>query len=324
MKRLFGWAGHNIDGVVALLVAVVISTLEVVGNLPAGTVNSAVLLVLGFLAVTLLRDRVRGDEANAAVNGHLRRAGDLTERVLALTDRVGAVERTLQDTTMVRALSGPEVAVALAEGRSNTDRWIFRGGTGTYIRAVTLRDCVANARRDRRALLVRLEIIDPTNEDVCASYSSFRRSLSTDQSTWTVERTQRESYATVVAACWYRQRYELLDIEVGLSQVMPTLRWDLSARHLIVTNESRGPALMVRAGRLLYDYMHTELRKSFEQARRVPLERARQVPLGTQPTLDQVRRLFTMLDMPLPSSFTDDDVADIVDRALHADNPYDS
>lgn len=116
-----------------------------------------------------------------------------------------------------------------------------------------------------------MEIIDPTDEEVCASYGRFRRSLDTSEADWTMERTQRESYTTIVACCWYRQRFELLDVRIGLSRVMPTLRWDLSASSLVITQgDPRKPALLVEHGKPLYDYLYTELSKSLEQARPVP------------------------------------------------------
>jgi hypothetical protein len=324
MRRLAAWVGANIDGVVAFAVAVVIVVVDVFSSLPIGTVISAILLVLGVLSVAMLRDRARKEDSEQQVLDYLRRSGEIAQALTSLEATIGTVVRALSDASMVRVLSWPEVAMAHAEARRSTDRWVFRGGTGTYIRAVTLRECVANARRDRRALLVRLEIIDPTNEDVCANYARFRRSLSVTQTDWTLERTQRESYATILACCWYRQRYELLDIKVGLSQVMPTLRWDLSARSLIITQEDpRGPALLVASGKLLYDYLHTELSKSLEQAHQVPVERVRHVQLGDDPTVDETRKLFLALNMALPSTFTDRDVADIIMRALHAENPYD-
>jgi hypothetical protein len=234
------------------------------------------------------------------------------------------VSRALSDLSMVRVLTWSEVTAVLAEARRTTDRWVFRGGTGTYVRARTLPDCVAHARRDRRALMVRLEIIDPMDQEACASYARFRRSLADDETDWTVERTQRESYATIVACCWHRQRYELLDVKIGLSRVMPTLRWDLSASGLLITQgDPRRPALYVERGKLLYDYLYTELRTSLEQARSLPLDRTRDIELGDPPTLEEVRRLLQALDMPLPSSFTDSDVADVINRALRAENRYD-
>jgi hypothetical protein len=323
MKRFLTWLGRNVDPLLAVFAAAVVVVLDLASEVPPETVSSGILFVLGVLSVAVLRDRARSDETEQQLREEVQRAAAVAPALAALTATVNDVVRTLDDATMVRVVSGPEVAAALADARRTTDRWIFRGGTGTYIRAKTLPDCVEHARQHRRQLQMRLEIIDPTNEKVCASYVRFRHSFSGDQSDWTVERTQRESYATIVAACWHRQRYELLDVEIGLSQIMPTLRWDLSAQCLIITQESQHkPALLIRHDKLLYAYLYTELRKSLEQARPVPLNLAGHILLGVQPTVDEIRRLFRALDMPLPNTFTDDDVADIVDRALNAKDPY--
>jgi hypothetical protein len=331
MKNPLPWLGRNIDPILALIVALVVGSLEVFSTVPSSTVSSGILLVLGVLSVAVLRDRLTKDTTEQQLRAEVRRAGELQSTVGQLAMAVASMQatvvdvaKTLDDATMVRVLSGPELSRKFADARRNTDRWIFRGGTGTYIRAATLPECVANARRDRRTLQMRLEIIDPTDEAVCASYVRFRHSLEGDQSAWTMERTQRESYATIVAACWYRQRYELLDIEVGLSRVMPTLRWDMSADYLVVTQESpNNPALLTEHNKLLYTYVQTELRKSFEQARPVPLELVRTTPLSDMPTVEEVRRLFVDLRMPLPSVYTNRDIGDIVSRALRAENLYD-
>jgi hypothetical protein len=324
MRNFLAWLGRNVDPLLAVAVALVVGALEIFSNVSESTVSGGVLLVLGVLSIAILRDRHREDSSERELREEVRRAGAVAPALTALQDSISRVDRMLDDATMVRVLTGPEVTQALADARRTTDRWMFRGGTGTYIRAMTLRDCVDSARRDRRTLQMRLEIIDPTDDRVCQSYVSFRHSLSSRRSEWTVERAQRESYATIVASCWYRQRYELLDIEVGLSSVMPTLRWDLSATSLIVTQENATmPGLMVERGKLLYTYMQTELRKSLEQAKPVALELARDVVLSDEPMVDEVRRLFRTLNMPLPASFTDQDVRDIIARALNADNPYD-
>lgn len=325
MKNMLRWLARNIDPLLAVVVAVALGILNVFTNVSAATLSGGVLLVLGVLSVAVLRDRHREDDTEEAMREEVRRASELASALTGMQGTLGRLERMLDDATMLRVLPGPtEVAQAHANARRTTDRWIFRGGTGTYIRAVTLRECVANARRDRRTLQVHLEIIDPADKRVCENYVSFRQSLATDQPEWTVERAQRESYATIVACCWYRQRYELLDLHIGLSSVMPTLRWDMSAACLIVTQESpHKPALLVEHGKLLYTYMQTELRKSLEQARPVQLDLARNATLSDDPTIDEVRRLFLAMNMPLPASVTDRDIHDIISRALHAENPYD-
>jgi hypothetical protein len=324
------WAARNADGLIALVAALVIVAVDIIAEVSQETLTTGILLVLSVLAIAMLRDREHREQIEQQIN----RQGELANRVLPalatspgrlekVEDGVEAVTRALNDTSMVRVLSGSEVSAHLADARRITDRWYFRGGTGTYTRAVTLPECVENARNVRRTLQIRLEIIDPTNEEVCDRYAQFRTSLSRDRNGWSLERTRRESYATIVACCWYRQRYDLLDVRVGLSQTMPTLRWDLSSRHLVITHENPGlPALLITSDKLLYEYMQTEMGKSLEQARRVPLEAARQVPLGDEPTVDEVRRLFVALGMPLPSTFDNRDVGDIITRALRAENPY--
>lgn len=335
MGRLTAWIVRNADGVVALVLSALIAILAWVDVAGTNEINGATLLVLAVLAATLLRDRSRAELLEREVRTAVRQAlpalaqlPERLERVAELEEVVAGTRRALDEMSMVRVLSGPEIGHALAEARRNTDRWMFKGGTGTYIRAVTLPECVENARRENRTLFVRLEIVDPTNEELCDMYARFYRSLSTRPDgigePWTVDRTRKESFATILAACWYRQRFGLLDIDIGLSSTMTTFRWDMSAHSVIMTQENpSAPALMIERGKYYYDRYSLELLTSLEQARRVPIEQAKTVPLSEEPTVEEVRRLFTALALPLPAAFADRDVADIVSKALRPRNPYD-
>src|SRR5215211_2735364 len=126
MRRLIAWAGRNIDGVVTLVITVLIVTLDLFGNISEDLKSGAVLLVLGTLAVTMLRDRET-----------VRRFASVPETVNALESTVASVGRAVDDMSMVRVLTWSEVSATYAEARRTTDRWVFRGGTGTYVRART-------------------------------------------------------------------------------------------------------------------------------------------------------------------------------------------
>ncbi|WP_433655981.1 hypothetical protein ACQPW1_33540 [Nocardia sp. CA-128927] len=296
MARWLIWLRNNVDGVVALVLAVTVGLLAVIDVIPVDNVNAAMLLVLALLATTLLRDR------------HLS-------------------AKAMRDANSVQLLSGPEIGHALTLSRRGTEQWIFKGGTGTYIRAVTLRECVENARREQRPLRMQLEILDPTNEVLCKTYAQYRSSLSPEADRtgelWTTERTRKEAFATVLAACWYRQRFTFLTIDVGLSTVMTTFRWDLSSSCVIVTQDNPNtPALMFERDKPHYRDFNRELVASFKQTRQVPLSRSEELQLSDEPTVDQVRSLFQILSLELPAAFTDRDVADIVRRALQPRNPY--
>ena len=295
MVRFTGWLRANADGIVALLIAVTVGVLAVLDVLGTEKVNAAILLVLALLAATLLKDRRSASRA--------------------------------ADTSAVRQLSTLEVGQENAQARRHTDQWIFKGGTGTYLRAATLPECVEHARREQRPLRMQLEIIDPTDEALCTAYAQFRSSLSPGPDgtgeTWTVLRTRKESFATVLAACWYRQRYPFLTIEVGLSKVMSTFRWDLSSQNVIMTQDDPShPALMFAKGKPYYRAYSRELVASFRQARRIDLDKASELQLSDEPTVEEIRKLFSMLELELPRSFTDRDIAEVTIKALRAKNPY--
>lgn len=279
----------------------------VLGDVISDKVSSgATLLVLGTLAVGSMTER-------------LRRKSDIQE---AYAD----TRRALEDLAMVRSLSGDQVGDALERARAQTNRWYFKGGTGTYLRAVTLPRCVEAATRQRAQLSIKIDIINPAEEQTCAAYARFRQTFARRHNddaahAWTADRTRKEAYATVLAACWFRQRLDTLEISVHLSSGVPTLRFDLSETCLIITQDDPNRVnLLVARDQPLYDYYVTELHQSREQAVRLDLRGV--APLGDEPTVDEVRAVFDDVDLPLPSVFSDADVAEIVEKALHAEDPY--
>ncbi|MGH7749045.1 MAG: hypothetical protein ACREQ5_30410, partial [Candidatus Dormibacteria bacterium] len=299
---------------------VVLSYADVIGADPS-VINNAILLVLAILATTLLRDRVR--------SGIIERDLEKTlELVTQLDAKLTGTKQALDAASNVQVLAGEEVSQALGDARRDTEGWTFKGGTGTFIRAVTLPECVQRARRDGRPLTMRLEIVDTTNETACDHYAVFRRSLSRRPDgtgeIWTIDRTRKESLATILAACWHRQRYRLLTVEVGLSSTITTFRWDLSSRSLIITQQDpREPALLIKRGWVYYDRYATELLTSFEQSTRLPIEQAaKAVPLSDEPSVEEAMKLFVALHIALPSSFDDRAVSDIIRKAVQAKNPY--
>lgn len=330
LRQAASWAAQNADGAIALLLAIVVGVLGVLPNeiVPDEVLNAATLVILALVATALLRDRARQAPVEETItSGALAELPVRLARLEEIETLVGSTRKALDSLQLVRVLgSKQEIAQSHAEARKDTHRWSFKGGTGTYLRAVTLPLCVAAARRDKRHLTVRVEVIDPSNLEVCETYAHYRRSLSDAPDgtgeTWTTDRARKESYATILAAFWHRQRYGLLDIAVGLSSTMTTFRWDVSATRLIMTVEDPNRAMTALAGTFYYENCDTELRLSFEQARRVPLEMYKKVPLSDEPTIEEVQELFDRVGVPLPKSYNGHDVVDIARKALRAVDPY--
>ncbi|GLZ56626.1 hypothetical protein AB0B74_04770 [Micromonospora parva] len=334
MARNWSWLKENIEPLVALTLAITVSLLGIVDVVSVELVNKAIPLTLAVFAFALLRDRWRRDASDRDVKATLGASSVTLQKVSAQLEQVNALnslvvqaQRSLDEVSTVRVLTGPAISEALAEARHRTDRWSFRGGTGTFTRIVTLPECVDKARRDRRSLAFRLEILDPRDIDLCEEYARLYRSLSEDPSAreqaWDGDGTRREIYATILAACWHKEMYGPLSMEIGLSKVISTFRWDLSSRSLVITQRGpRFPAMVIDSGRYYYDCWSTELQTSFEQCPKVPLELARRVPLGVRPEPADVRRLFAVLDLQLPKEYTDADVSKIVEKALYDRDPY--
>lgn len=301
VRALTKWIAKYGDEIVAILLTLVLFVLGWQDIVGATAINNTILLVLAVMIAGNLRDRY-------SVHG-------MHERVLG--ELAGATE--------IRVLTGSQVATELRAARHTTEFWHFRGGTGTYLRAVTLPECVANSREQRRSFAMYIEIIDPTHPEVCKLYADFRSSVSpSEDEPWTPERTRKEAYATILAACWWQQTYNLLNVELALTTRMTTFRWDMSSASVIQTQENAaGQALLFPHDKTYYNYWREELKRSFAQVpTKVPMHRAGEVKLGKEPSVDEVLALFRALGIPLPSEYQERDVAQVVAKALKPRNPY--
>ncbi|MGQ0774521.1 MAG: hypothetical protein ACT4NY_08910 [Pseudonocardiales bacterium] len=336
LKINLAWVKTNAESMVTLILAVSIGILGLVDVVPQDLVTKTIPLTLAVVVFAMLRDRSRQEAASAEIHktaadvaGTLKLLHDRVDRIAPTEDLLKSTQRALDGLAAVRVAVGNDVSKALAEARTgtDTDRWVFKGGTGTHTRVVTLPECLKESHRARRELRVRMEIIDPTDLDLCSRYARLYRNLAEgdddDARTWTGEGTQIESYATVLAVCWYKQKFaHLLDIKVGLSSTVSTFRWDLSSRYLIVTQRGpRFPAMIVESGMPYYDCWNTELLTSFGECRNVPIERALEISLD-QPSTDEVRQLFRSLSLDLPTDYKDADIEAIIEKAMRDTNPF--
>jgi hypothetical protein len=333
MKRRIIMFAQNADALVPLVLGVAVSVLGLLDVATPHVVDNSILIVLAVLSFALLRDRWNKDsterdarELSAETLSVLKALQAKTAPLAELDRLVTRMHVTVEGLAAVKTLKGVDIDRAFVEARRHTDRWSFKGGTGTYTRAVTLPSCVESARRERRPLQVRIEILDPTDEALCEKYTRYRTSLSSGPDgtgePWTLDRTRKESFATILAAYWYQQRFQFLDLSMGLTSTMSTFRFDLSATRIIITQDnSEFPAMMILSDSPLYDGYATELRNSLSQARRVPFEEAR-VLFDEVPAEAQVREFFAAVKFPLPEFYSDADVYQIIEKAIHAKNPY--
>jgi hypothetical protein len=251
MARLLAWLNKYGDSALALFLALGVGILTLADIVGPNDVSGAILLTLGLVATSSLRNRAREEAMDTEIHDVLRSTAEMLTKLPArlneLESTVEGTRRALTESSFIRVLHGAEVGVALEEARRNTDRWV----------------------------------------------------------------------------CWYQLRFSFVIIELGLSAVMSTFRWDMTPHRLIITQEDpQFPAMMLEPGKYYYEIYSRELMASLRQCRPVPISRLDHIDLSDEPSVDETRKLFADIDLPLPRTFTDRNVAEIVSKAIQAKNPY--
>jgi len=305
MRRAISWLISNADTLIALILAIIVSILSLAGAVSTTLVANATVATLAVLAFIMLHDRRVQEETRTLV---------------------GQLDHKFDARNPVRIISGKEISYAITEARRHTEQWFFKGSTATFVRVVIIPECIKEARRDGKEFRVRLEILDPTNLDACDSYVRLYQSLaespSSPEMSWTVKGTRIESYATILAACWHKQRYDPLTIEIGLSSAASTFRWEAASQYFILTQRGpRFPAMLINRTDAFYSLFVSELNASFRQSHKLPMELARDAQLSDEPTVQEVRALFVNLRTEL-DDISDEDVSEIITKALNDENPY--
>jgi hypothetical protein len=333
------WLRDNLDPVAALSLAVLFSFLGIAGVASQDVLSNAVLATLAVIAFTLVRERSAREALKTGVaastsqlEGSVDEVRDDLRSLRATVEEVGlAVEHVDRQLALLDSLIKPTTAQSVRRDFEHamvaTDRWVYKGGTGTFLRAVTLPTNGENALKDKKPRRITIEILDPTNVDVCARYGRHRaaRAPGPDRfgEAWTTQRVRNESYATILAASYHRHRHALLDIQLGLCGTMSAFRYDLSSGYILITQEDgTAPALKAMSGTFFYDSYEVELRLSFEQSRHLDLAAGDAILDPDTVTESEVRKLFEALGVPLDASFSSDDLQSIIRKALKAENPY--
>lgn len=340
MKRILILIVNNVDVVVALVMAVLFGLLDVVGSISTAKLDGATVITLGALAAGMLHNRIREESGESRLREHIAEQLSMVNLVDRFAERydvwqlIDMFEDRYSDGS-VRMLNGAEISRELQAARETSTLWDFKGGTGTFVRAVTLPSMAERARKGRQHCEVRLELIDPRDTQLCKAYASYFSKLeppaagpdpdSEAEAGWTWDGTRREVLATILAACWYQYWYtDVLDVSVWLSANLSSLRWEVAQDRLIVTHRGpQFPALLFTSENKYFNILGNEMRVGRARAHRLGVKNAvDRSTLSKRPTVAEVRELFKKLDVPLPAEYTDENVASIIGQSLHAPDPY--
>lgn len=185
-----------------------------------------------------------------------------------------------------------EIGPLLKKSVTDTRVWIYKGACGRYTRATTLPALASAAKHEGLGRDVRITVLNPNNDELCAEYATYRRSLKSANNghPWTESKVKEEVIATVVSALRFRHEEPLLRIELYLIDHFSAFRLDISDQYVIVTKEDKEAAgLRADSGTYFYDSYKDDVRLSERQSINVNYQN--EIPLGDALTEEALRSL---------------------------------
>lgn len=251
----------------------------------------------------------------------------LVEKLLTsfcVTVLIGCLVFWLEPKVMTRsemAIVPPaDISGLLTSAAVSTDKWWFRGGTGRYLRAMTLPELSNRAQHSSSTRELNVQLIDPANLSACHEYASYRASLRSakeNASQWTRDQVRTEIYATILSIFVTAKENSLLQIKLTLLASFTSFRLDLSSDYVVITKEDRlAPGVRCDYGTFFYQAYQDDLRLTARQGR--------SIPVTVEPdlaTIQSVRTLFDRLGISgedLPDSMLES----ALESAQQPRNPY--
>ena len=231
--------------------------------------------------------------------------------------------RRQEKQSVVATLPQPQIAPTLVNAARTTRYWHFKGGTGTFLKAITLPVLADTAAREIANIHITIQIIDPRDAELCKRYASIQR-LTRNRSPvenvdWDALLVRRQSLATLLAVFVYADEEPRLKIGVFLHNRVSHFRYDMSDDVLVITREHpTAPALKYSRG-YFYETYKAELELEQGQCFRVAYPDGKKISRDDL-TPDMARALLREINMA--HNVDDEDLKFALQYLRHPHSPY--
>lgn len=194
------------------------------------------------------------------------------DRLLLKVEAV--LERVEDRLDSVRQVPASDIRGLLESNVQGASEYLFRGGSGRWLRKFTMPALSKATDRDVR---ITIELLDPRDEDLCGAYARYRskalpKGQLRDQEDPRL--IQRDILGSIYAAAWYSARRRTQANVILLRSFSP-LRYDVSSEGLMVTvAEMTEPGLFAARGTWLHKSIVDELNQAGHGHARVDLPSA--------------------------------------------------
>jgi hypothetical protein len=218
-----------------------------------------------------------------------------------------------------------EIGPLLKKAATDTRTWTYKGACGRYTRSITLPSLASAAKHEGLGRDIRITILNPANDQLCAEYATYRRSLKSAKSVhpWTESKVKEEVIATIISALRFRHEEPLLRIELYLIDHFSAFRFDISDQYVIVTKEDKeASGLRADSGTYFYDSYKDDVRLSERQSINVSYQD--EVPIGNNLTDETLRAFILEASLIDPDKLSSLDLGAIRESINTPEDPYSS
>ena len=218
-----------------------------------------------------------------------------------------------------------EIGPLLKKAATDTRTWTYKGACGRYTRSTTLPSLASAAKHEGLGRDIRITILNPANDLLCAEYATYRRSLKSAKNVhpWTESKVKEEVIATIISALRFRHEEPLLRIDLYLIDHFSAFRFDISDQYVIVTKEDKeASGLRADSGTYFYDSYKDDVRLSERQSINVSYQD--EVPIGNNLTDETLRALILEASLIDPDKLSSLDLGAIRESINSPEDPYSS
>jgi hypothetical protein len=225
--------------------------------------------------------------------------------------------------SIMEVLYPKEISPLLKKATTHTRSWIYKGACGRYMRSTTLPEISSAAKQEGIGREISITILNPDNDQLCAEYATYRRSLksATSENPWTKNRVKEEILATALSALRFRHEEPLLRIQLYLLDHFSAFRLDISDQYAIVTKEDKeATGLRADAGTYFYDSYKDDIRLSERQSKEVNYQGS--IPVGSNLTEEDLKLLILEVELISAEGLSELSVSNIIDGINSPKDPY--
>lgn len=178
---------------------------------------------------------------------------------VAIAELIGFFIPNIIKISRIETIEPIEIKKEFRESLSTTTSWHYRGGCGRYNRSVTIPELGKRSLSDNVTHNITIQIIDPSNSELCMKYSDYRNSLKSARTNkWSPQKVKIDLLATIAICYINKNIYPKLEIKIGLLQTFSIWRIDLSDKQAIITKEEKSESALKCVEKTLFYNSYNE------------------------------------------------------------------